>query len=330
MAILYVLEQGAKLCRKGSRIIVEKDDEVISDIPGFKLDQVVIYGNVSFTVPILEYLLKAKVGVSFLSVRGRLKGHLWPAFSNHGLLRRAQFQATEDACRCLDLSKNFVRGKIHNQRILLQRHRRRKGLVSLDAPIDALRNCLAELHRADTVNEVRGLEGRATAIYFAGLRQLMPEGFSFPCRTRRPPRDAVNAMLSLGYSLLMNNVWAAVESAGLDPYQGFLHADRYGRPSLALDMMEEWRPDVVDSLVISCMNKGIVTPSDFRVEEGSVLLSEEALKEFIVQYNQRVFREFLHPDREAPVNHLVGFQLQVRRLVKDLQGGCAYRPYLSR
>ncbi len=330
MAILYVLEQGAKLRRKGSRIIVEKDDEVISDIPGFKLEQVVIYGNVSFTVPILDYLLKANVGVSFLSMRGRLKGHLWPAFSNHGTLRRAQFQATEDACRCLDLAKSFVHGKVHNQRILLQRHRRRKGIAALDAPVNALKNCLSELHHADTLNEVRGLEGRATAIYFAGLRELIPPDFSFPSRTRRPPRDAVNALLSLGYSLLMNNVWAALEPTGLDPYQGFLHGDRYGRPSLALDMMEEWRPELVDSLAVSCMNKGIFTLEDFRDEDGSVLLSEKALKEFVSQYNQRLFGEFLHPDRDTPVSHLLGLQLQARRLARDLQGGRSYRPYLSR
>lgn len=330
MAILYILEQGAKLRRKGSRIVVEKDDEVIADVPGFKLDQVVVYGNVSFTVPILEYLLKADVGVSFLSVRGKLKGHLWPAFSNHGLLRRVQFRATEDACKCLDLAKAFVHGKAHNQRILLQRHRRRKGLSVLDAPIEALKRSLIDLHHADTLNEVRGIEGRASAVYFAGLRELIPGDFSFPCRTRRPPRDAVNALLSLGYSLLLNNVWSAIEVTGLDPYQGFLHADRYGRPSLALDLMEEWRPELVDSLAVGCINKGIFTLGDFREEDGSVLLNEKGLKEFIARYNRRLFSEFLHPDREAPVNHLVAFQLQARRLVRDLQGGPPYRPYLSR
>ncbi len=330
MAVLYVLEQGAKLRRKGSRVVVEKDDEVISDVPGFKLDQVVIYGNVSFTVPMLDYLLKEQVGVSFLSMRGKLKGHLWPAFSNHGTLRRLQFRATEDACRCLDLSKSFVHGKVHNQRILLQRHRRRKGIAVLDGPISALRNCLSELHHADSLNEVRGLEGQASAIYFSGLRELIPGEFAFPRRSRRPPRDAFNALLSLGYSLLLNNVWPALESAGLDPYQGFLHADRYGRPSLALDLMEEWRPELVDSLVVSCLNKGIFGLDDFREQDGSVLLGEKALKEFISQYNQRLFGEFLHPDRDTPVNHLVGLQLQARRLVRDLRGERPYRPYLSR
>jgi len=330
MAVLYVTEQGATLRRKGRRIIIEKDDEVISDIPGFKLEQVVVYGNVNFTVPVLEYLLREGVDVSFLSMRGRLKGHLWPAFSNHGVLRKAQFRASEDANRCLELSKNFVRGKLHNQRILLLRHRRRRGMASLDAPIGILKECLGELHRLGTLDEVRGLEGRASAVYFAGLRELLPEGFAFPHRSRRPPRDAVNALLSLGYSMLMNNVWAALETTGLDPYQGFLHGDRYGRPSLALDLMEEWRPELVDSLVPSCLNRGMFTLKDFREEDGAVLLVEEALRRFVVQYNQRLFGEFLHPDRENPVSHLLGFQLQARRLVRDLQGGSPYRPYLSR
>lgn len=330
MAILYVLEQGAKLRRKGARIIVEKDDKVISDIPGFKLDQIIIYGNVSFTVPILDYLLKANVGVSFLSMRGRLKGHLWPGFTNHGTLRRLQFLATEDACRCLDLAKSFVHGKVHNQRIILQRQRRRRRLTGMEEPINALKHCLAELHGADTLNEVRGLEGRASAVYFSALRELLPEEFAFPCRTRRPPRDAFNALLSFGYSLLLSNIWSALESAGLDPYQGFLHGDRYGRPSLALDLMEEWRPELVDSLALTCVNKGILNSGDFREKDGSVFLSEKALKEFVAQYNQRLYGEFKHPDRDNPVNHLVAFQLQARRLVADLQGRKPYRPYLSR
>ncbi len=330
MAVLYVLEQGAKLRREGSRIIVDKDGVVISDIPGFKLEQVVVFGNVSVTVPILDHLLREGIGVSFLTMRGRLRGHLRPAFSNHGTLRRLQFRATEDQEKRLELSRGFVRGKIHNQRILLQRHRRRRDLADLDTHIAFLRECLREIPRVSNLDELRGLEGRATAVYFSGIRLLVPEGFAFPCRTRRPPRDPVNALLSLGYSLLLNNVWSAVETTGLDPYQGFLHGDRYGKPSLALDLMEEWRPELADSLVLTCLNRGVFSPDDFREEKGAVLLSEEALKEFVSQYNRRAYGEFRHPDRDVPVNHLIGFQLQARRLVRDLQGNSPYRPFLSR
>jgi|YelNatPaOPRAMG01_1025707.scaffolds.fasta_scaffold24392_2 CRISPR-associated protein Cas1 len=330
MAFLYLLEQGAKAGKVGGRIRVEKEDAVIAEVPVIKLEGALVYGNVSLTTPLLAHLLKESIPVYFMDSRGRPRGELRPAFSPHGELRRAQTMARLDEGKCASLCASIVWGKVNNQKVLLQRHNRRKEVKRVGQVVDFLNQCLEKLRDAVDVDEIRGMEGYSSAVYFSALRKLLPEEMGFLLRTRKPPKDAVNAMMSLGYSLLLNNILGAVESVGLDPYQGYLHAHKYGKPSLALDLMEEWRPVVVDSLVLTLVNRRAFKTSDFVTEGDSVRFEQDALRRFISYYNEAVYRRFQHPERKAPVTYLEAFHIQARRFARFILHGNPYRPLLIR
>jgi len=330
MATLYVMEQGCKLRKVGLRVRVEKEGEQLAEFPLIKVDRVVIYGNVSITTPLMSYLLREGLPASFLDVRGRAKGELRALFSPAGELRKSQYCLTLDRERQLYLCSSIVRAKIRNQRTLLQRYVRRSGRIEPDGALDYLLRSADEASGAMSLEELRGLEGRSTAVYFRALRRFVPDSLEFYGRNRRPPKDPMNAMLSLGYSLLLVNVMGAIESEGLDPYIGYLHSDRYGKPSLALDLMEEWRPLVVDSLVLSLVNRKVLDRDDFIEEEGSVLFKDHAARKFISQYNGYLYHRFKHPDRKEPVTLLEALQLQVKRFCSFLRHGTPYEPFMTR
>ncbi len=330
MAFLYLMEQGSKAVKVAGRIKIEKDETVLAEIPVLKLEGIMIYGNIAITTPLITHLLKESIPVYFLDSKGRPRGELRPVFSPHGELRKSQSLLRFDLQRVSSLCANIVRGKMNNQKVLLQRHNRRKNIERVGKVIEFLNDCLEMIDRAKSVNEIRGVEGYSSSVYFSALRKLLPENMGFLFRTRRPPKDAVNAMLSLGYALLLANVAGAVEAVGLDPYQGFLHSHKYGKPSLVLDLMEEWRPIIVDSLVITLVNRGVFKPSDFRIEDESVWFEGHALRKFIHYYNEAVYRRFRHPQRRAPVTYLEAFHIQARRFVRSLSGGTPYQPMLIR
>lgn len=314
----------------GLRVKVQKEDVVIAEVPLIKLEGALVYGNVSITTPLIAHLLRESIPVYYMDSRGRPRGQLRPTFTPHGELRRAQTLARLDDGKCSSLCASVVWGKVNNQKVLLQRHNRRKDIKRVGQVVEFLNQCLEKLRDTADVNEIRGMEGYSSAVYFSALRKLLPEDMGFLLRTRKPPKDAVNAMLSLGYSLLLNNILGAVESVGLDPYQGYLHAHKYGKPSLALDLMEEWRPVVVDSLVLTLINRGAFKISDFVMEEDSVRFEQDALRRFISYYNEAVYRRFQHPERKAPVTYLEAFHIQARKLARFLLHGSPYRPMLIR
>ncbi len=330
MAFLYLMEQGAKVGKTAGRIRVEKDDVVTAEVPALKLEGVVVYGNVSLTTPLIAYLLKESIPVHFMDSRGKPRGQLRPVFSPHGELRRAQSILRQDKEKFASLCASIARGKVNNQKVFLQRHNRRKRIERVEQVVDFLNDCLEKLSAARDVDEIRGLEGYSSSVYFSALRKLVPEEMGFLSRTRKPPKDPVNAMLSFGYSLLLANVMGAVEAVGLDPYQGFLHSHKYGKPSLALDLMEEWRPVLVDSLVLTAINRGMFKPTDFREEEQAVRFEDQALRRFVTCYNDSVYRHFLHPDRKAPVTYLEAFHIQARKFARSLARGLPYEPMLIR
>ncbi len=296
---LYLVEQGSRLSREGRRLVVSKADQILARVPVLQVSQVVVFGNVDITTPTLKLLLDEGIEVVLLSVRGRFYGRLVGPTSGNGALRVAQVLRSQDEAFAVETARTIVQAKIHNMRTFLQRYRRRQPHPSLAAAVDGLAEMQARSERCRTLNSLSGVEGRATAIYFGAWRHLINPPWQFEGRARRPPPDPVNVLLSLGYTLLMQNVWGAVLTAGLDPYVGFLHRLDYNRPSLALDLMEEFRPLIADSVALRCLNNHIVTPEDFEPGEEPdrpVVLRQEGMRRFLRELEHRFTQEFKHPE----------------------------------
>ena len=337
--VLYVDEPGCAIKKTGERILVAKENEIIRDIPLIHLGQVVISGNVNLTTPAMQTLLHEGIPVVFLSAYGRYHGALTPQVSRNSLLRRAQHRVADNAERCLALSKAFVHGKIWNMRTMLQRRKWRaeKGteaaLAPLLASIKAMHGTQKRIPRATELTQLLGMEGNASAEYFRSFAFMLKSemGFDFERRSRRPPADATNALLSFAYSLLTADVMAAIQIVGMDPYIGFFHQVKYGKPCLALDLMEEFRPIIADSVVITLINTRQITPADFEKSHGGWYLKSNARKKFYAAYETRKNETLTHPVFKYKLSFRRAMELQARLLAKYLTDEIdAYTPLTVR
>ncbi|HAG79775.1 MAG TPA: CRISPR-associated endonuclease Cas1, partial [Cyanobacteria bacterium UBA12227] len=225
--------------------------------------------------------------------------------------------------QAVHMVQGFVRGKLKNYRTILYRNQRKYPELDLQGAITHLENAIAPIDTTNTINSLRGLEGAGSAAYFGAFNQLIrTEGFSFETRNRRPPTDPVNSLLSFGYSLLRHDIQSAVNIVGFDPYLGYLHCQHYGRPGLALDLMEEFRPLIVDSIVLQAINVRTITLADFTIEplSNAVFLSKEARREFLKLYAQKKQSEFKHPVLGRKCSYQEAFEIQARLLGKYLMG----------
>ena len=264
MAILYVTEQGAALMKRGNRLVVEKMGRPIRWVHSFRLEQVVLMGSVSLSPGTVAFLLEEGIDTVFLTIYGRYRGRLISQFGKNIDLRRLQFQRLEDPAFRLASARSCVAGKLANCRTLLRRYNQELQREEITKTLHALRRLHRQLGDCPSVESVMGVEGAGAAAYFGCWRHLFrTDEATFTGRNRRPPRDPVNVLLSLGYTLLANAVHTQVNVAGLDPYAGCLHSVEYGRPSLVLDLMEEFRPVLVDGLTLSLFNKRIIRSTDF-------------------------------------------------------------------
>lgn len=296
---VYVIQQGARLSIANKRLQVEQNGETLLAAPLGQVSEVVIFGNVGLTTPAIGALLLEGKDVVFLSEDGRFKGRLVGELTPHVPLRRAQYRRMDEADFSLRLAQGIVAAKLAHQRTLLQRHNRELGDTEITSAIARLGEAVGTVERRTTVASLTGHEGAATAAYFGGLRRLFGEEWKFERRARRPPPDPVNVLLSLGYTLLSNTARGAVQAAGLDPYAGFLHEYVYNRPSLALDLLEEFRP-VVDGVVLWACRGGQVTAEDFTPgpPDRPVVLSDQGLRRFLKAYEQRMEQPYTHPIRQ--------------------------------
>ena len=333
MSTLYLTQQDSVLRKEDERLRVTLKGETLLDLPMLKVSQVVVMGRVTVTPHTVAALMERNVNLTYLTEYGRYIGRIEPAFSKNSLLRRAQYAASFDEHRTLTLARGFVLGKLANLRVTLLRAARNSDELNVDDAVEGIRGAEQRAERAEKLDVLRGHEGEGSATYFGVFDRLIKaEGFSFTKRVRRPPTDPVNALLSFGYALLANDVHAAVNVLGFDPYCGYLHADRYGRPSLALDLMEEFRPVIVDVTVLACVNKKVIQPSDFTVALGNVhSLTPEGRKKFLLQYEERKATEIQHPVFEYKATYQRCFELQARILAKTVQGELErYEPFVVR
>jgi CRISPR-associated protein Cas1 len=296
MPPFYIIEQGAKLSHDGRRLVVSKDDKELASAPLVHVSEVVLMGNVGLTTPAIKLLLQENIDVVFLTQDGAYCGRLTGPGTPHVLLRRKQYRAQEDAAFALALAQGVVCGKVSNMRTLLMKHNREKNDAAIASAVEALGFALGRAPRTTTIPSLSGVEGAATAAYFGAWKRLLRPDWKFEKRQRRPPPDPINVLLSFGYTLLARAAQGAVEAAGLDPYAGFLHGVEYNRPSLALDLMEEFR-SVVDGVVLWCANSGQIVPADFTPgdAERPVVISDEAKRKFIGAYERRMDEEIVHP-----------------------------------
>ena len=326
--VLYVDEHGCAIKKTGERLLVVKENETIRDIPLIHLGQVVISGNVNLTTPAMQTLLHEGIPVVFLSAYGRYHGALTPQVSRNSLLRCAQHKIANTPEACLDLSKAFVRGKVANMRMMLQRRKWQStdttdsAMEPLLANIKAIQAMEKRIQKASELSELLGIEGNASAAYFQAFNFMLKSemGFDFQRRSRRPPSDPINALLSFAYSLLTADLISAIQTVGLDPYVGFFHQLKYGKPCLALDLMEEFRPIIADSVVITLINNRRIKVEDFRQSHGGWYLKDHRRKVFYAAYETRKNETITHPVFKYKLTFRRAMELQVRLLAKYLTG----------
>jgi CRISPR-associated protein Cas1 len=320
---LYVQARGAKVSKKGETLEIETDEESrtvrLKDV-----SQLVVMGQVYITTPTLHELMSREIPISWYSFGGWFVGHSIGTGHKNVEIRTAQYRASFDPATCLRLAKGFVVAKIQNQRTLLRRNWK-LGQMPEDI-LNGFQQDIRHAQRASALPQLLGAEGQAAARYFRAFSSMLSRtdgeklSFDFEKRNRRPPADPVNALLSFAYALL-TRAWTVVLTAvGFDAYRGFYHQPRYGRPALALDLMEPFRPLIADSSVIQAINNGEIRPSDFISAAGSVALTPDGRKRFIATFERRLSQEITHPLFGYKVSYRRLLELQARLLARHLLG----------
>jgi len=321
---LYVQTQGAYLHLDHETLKVEVEKETRLQVPLHHIGGVAIFGQVMISPFLVHRLAEEGKDLVYFTEHGRFRARMFSATNGNVLLRRAHHHALDQTAVQLEIARGFVLGKIKNARYVLQRARREERELedTLGYAINELARLLTEASAVADIDTLRGIEGMAAATYFQYLDLLIStEGFAFSGRNRRPPRDPTNALLSFVYALLANDAASALEGTGLDPQVGFLHALRPGRLSLALDLMEEFRPWFADRLVLTLINRKQVNLQDFDIKPGgSVLLAESGRKKVLIAYQQRKQEELSHPlyKKKVPLGLL--WHIQARLLARVLRG----------
>jgi CRISPR-associated protein Cas1 len=336
---LYLLTPKLSVHRDGLALRIEQDRQLKLSLPIHNCESVFVFGADIYVSPAAMRLCwESGANISFFTDWGRLEARVEGVPRGSVLLRSAQHAAAADVARTATLARSFVAGKIQNTRWLLARSARDaasdEDAAPLRAAADLLGHLLRELERAPEDTEIiRGLEGRAAAIHFdifrLHFRPNLRAQFPVEGRNRRPPRDAVNGLLSFFYALLRHDCVSALTAVGLDPFVGYLHTQRAGRESLALDLMEEFRP-WVERQVITLLNRSELKPDDFSARDGgAVELTEKARKVAVAAYQQRKLEEIAHPLFQQKVRHGQLAFIQARLLARTLRGDVAsYSPHL--
>jgi len=335
---LYVSQDGAHLHKDGAAIVVRLNKQKIGQFPIIAIGEVVCFGfGVSVSPPLAEYCASQGVTISYVHGTGRFLARMEGPLRGNVHLRRRQYRDSDSPLRSLDIARSCIAAKISNQRNVLLRFLRNHPEA---AGIDGVRKSLTEMDHAhrktsstQSVDTLRGLEGEASASYFRVFDHLVlvkDAEWRFAGRSRKPPMDRINALLSFIYSILALDLRSALETVGLDPYVGFLHVERPGRPSLALDMMEEFRAHLADRLVFNLINRQQVVASGFEVQEtGGVTMNDATRKRVLVAWQERKQEEVVHPYTKERMTIGLFPHIQARLMARYLRGDLdAYPPMI--
>ena len=334
--VLYITSPEAYLALDGETIVIKKDEHVSTRLPLHNLENIVCFNYLGVSPALMGACAERNVGLCFLTPNGRFQARVTGKVRGNVLLRKKQYQTSENEAACLPVAASFLMGKISNCRKVIERARRDHALLvdteAIRKVSEALKATLGQVEQCKSLADLMGFEGSAAKLYFGVFDQMIlqqREAFSFKERSRRPPLDPINALLSFFYTLLANETASALETVGLDPYVGFLHRDRPGRPSLALDLMEELRPVFADRLALSLVNRKQVTGKGFvQKESGGILMDDDTRKAVLSAWQERKKEEILHPYLKERIPFGLIPHVQAMLLARYLRGDLdAYPPF---
>lgn len=329
---LYITRQESYLHKDRETIVIKQGDEKLGQFPALTIGNILCFGQVSVSPFLMGYCGEQGIGLSFYTEYGKFLARVQGKQTGNVLLRRAQYRWADNEEKSVSIARLLVAAKIANSRTVLMREVRNHGdNPLLNDAVDKLATSLRRAQHAKSVAEAMGIEGDAAAAYFGVFNELLRgSGFAFGGRVRRPPTDPVNALLSFVYSLITHECSSALMGVGLDPYVGFLHQDRPGRASLALDLLEEFRAPWADRFVLTLINRRQVQLNDFVTEaSGAVRLTDDARKTLLTAYQERKQTEIMHPYLEESVPIGLLPHCQAMLLARHIRGDTElYPPYL--
>lgn len=334
---LYVNQPDRYLSLDGENVVVSTKEEEIGRVPLHNLEQIITFGFSGASPALMGKCAQYGISLVFMSRSGHFMARTEGEVRGNVLLRREQYRIADDPERSLQISRNCISAKIYNCRWVLERmirdHPMRIDTELFHQRSHYLQEAIMKAENANNADSLRGIEGEAASVYFSLFDDMIlqqKDAFRFTDRNRRPPLDRVNALLSFSYSLMTNQCASSLEAVGLDPYVGFLHTDRPGRKSLALDMIEEFRSVYCDRFVLTLINKRYIQPEDFcQREDGAVVLSEKGRKAFIEQWQKRKYEELRHPFLDEKMEWGMLPYVQSLLLARYIRGDLdAYPPFL--
>lgn len=329
MPNLYITEQNSVLRKTGDRLIVQKDDETLLDVRCRNIDAVLIFGNVQFTTQVVHELFEHGIEMAILTKTGKLIGQITSPAPKNIELRLKQFEKYRDNDFKLNLSKKIVIGKINNSIKLIKQFSYNHPETDLKKQIDILDKTLEKISGAKSIDGLLGLEGNAAKGYFDAFGKMMLGDFEFAGRKKYPSTDPVNALLSLTYTMIFNEIGSLLDGLGFDPYLSYFHSVDYGRASLASDLVEEFRAPIADSFVLDIVNNRRFKPDDFykNIKNEAIYLSREALKRYFVEYEDMMNRQFVHFRTKEKTTFRKCFRIQAESLALCVKDGKSYIPF---
>jgi len=328
MANLYLTEQGSMLRKTGERIIVQKDEEILLDVPCHKVDAVLIFGNVQVTTQAIHELFEHGIELALLTRTGKLIGQLTSPTTKNIELRIEQFKRYWDEDFRFGIAKIIVHGKISNGINLLRSFSYNHSECDLRTEIEHMKAGLTEVPGADSISMLMGIEGNAARRYFAAFGKMILGCFSFDGREKHPAPDPVNALLSFGYTLVFNEISSLLDGLGFDPYLGYFHSAEYGRASLASDLVEEFRTSI-DRFTLFLINNRVFNEEDFykNPKGEGVYLTRDALKIYFTHFERQLTRELTHPETGENTTLRKCFRFQAEKMAAAIKGGAPYTTF---
>ncbi|MCA9741391.1 CRISPR-associated endonuclease Cas1 [candidate division KSB1 bacterium] len=340
MPTLYLIEQNTYLRKSGDRLLLCKKsvqgkgrpahtDEIILDLPCADVSHVMLFGNIQVTTQALQELLEHEIELAIFSYSGRLLGQLTPPCTKNIELRIAQFERYKDEKFKLNLARSIVMAKLHNATEMVRQHRKNHPETISSAEADELAAYIEQSQTAKSFETLRGIEGAGSACYFKLFGSMLIPPWQFNKRSRRPPQDPANAVLSFGYVIVGAEIQAMLDGIGFDPYLGFYHTLKYGRPSLALDLLEAFRHPLIDRLALNLFNRNQLSEADFmKPAKGGIYLATEGKRVFFKEYEKMLGQFVAATDvADRDTGFRADFQQQVRSLQKAILEGKPFQPF---